>query len=215
MTYTPKSDFSIWINGFPRLVWETCSDPFNFKDERCMRVYGSSVVKLGNCILGDTLEPPHFILVAIYQTYSQANISAFYQENGKVGQQLSSNHPMDMRLTNSRQIYQREETLDLTLTSGRFEFTRRLYNLVKMFKRDDGKAFYEHSFLKGLAAYIKTDAFDGTLYSRKSKDRKTDTGTSSEGGGGPAGSGVTVQGYELVSDVIKDGKGIFEPMYKV
>ena len=122
---------------------------------------------------------------------------------------------MNMRL-NSHQIYQREELLNLTLEFGRFEFTRRLYNLAKIFKRDNRNALYGvHSFVRGLEAYIKTDEFDGTLYSRKSKKRKTDTGTSLEGGGEPAGSGVTVQGYDLVSDVIIDSMGVLEPLYKV
>ena len=126
------------------------------------------------------------------------------------------NHPMNMRLTtNSRQIYQRDEPLDLRCMSGRFEFTRRLYKLAKIFKSDNRNAFYDHSFVRGLAAYIKTDEFDGTVYSRKYKKRKTDAGTSLEDGGEPAGSGFTVQGYELISDVIVDGKDVFEPLYKV
>ena len=88
-TYTPQSDFSIWINKFPRLVWEICSDPFKHKDKQRMRDYGTSIVKLGNCILKDKGEPPHFILVAIYQTATDAIISAFYQENNNVSKQLS------------------------------------------------------------------------------------------------------------------------------
>ena len=122
---------------------------------------------------------------------------------------------MDMRLTNLRQIYQRKELLDLTSMSGRAAFARRLRKLAKMFKGDDKNAFNEHSFAKGLVAYVNTDEFDGTLYSRKSKKRKTDTGSSPEGGGGPAGSGYTVQGYELISDIIKNARDIFEPLYKV
>ena len=125
------------------------------------------------------------------------------------------NHPMNMRLTNSRQIYQLEEELDLTCMSGRFDFTQRLYKLAKIFKSDNRNAFYDHSFVRGLAAYIKTDEFDGTVYSRKSKKRKTDAGTSLEGGGEPAGSGFTVQRYELISDVIINGKDVLEPLYKV
>jgi hypothetical protein len=35
-------------------------------------------------------------------------------------------HPMNMRLTNLRQIYQRVEALHLTHEFGRFEFTRHL-----------------------------------------------------------------------------------------
>jgi hypothetical protein len=84
-TYTPTSDFSIWINKFPRLVWEVCSDPYYHKDNLAMHAYGTSVVKLGNCILEDRGQPPHFILVAIYQTFSEANISLLYQKNGEVG----------------------------------------------------------------------------------------------------------------------------------
>ena len=88
-TYTPQSDFSIWINNFPRLVWEICSDPYH-KDKHRMRAYGTSIVKLGNCILKDKSEPPHFILVAIYQTATDATISAFYQDDdGKVSRRLS------------------------------------------------------------------------------------------------------------------------------
>ncbi|SRR6266581_1287355 len=120
-----------------------------------------------------------------------------------------------MRLTNSPQIYrQAGTTFDLECTSGRFEFTRLLYKLAKMFKSDDENPFHEHPFAKGLAAYTRTDKFDGTLYGR-SKKRKTDTGTSRGGGGEPAGSGVTVQGYELISDVIKNDLDILEPLYKV
>jgi hypothetical protein len=85
-TYTPRSDFSICINNFPRLVWEICSDPYKDKDKHRMRAYGTSIVKLGNLILEDIGLPPHFILVAIYQTPSEAIISTFYQENGKVSQ---------------------------------------------------------------------------------------------------------------------------------
>jgi len=213
-TYTPCSDFSILMNGFPRLVWELCSDLRTRSDERRMRAYGTSVVKLGNYILKDRHQPPRFILVAIYQTPEAVNISTFYQKNDKVCQQLSSNRPMHLRLTNSCQIYQRVEKLDLTSRIGRFEFTRRLYKLVEMFKSDDEYAFSNHPFTKGLAAFIKTDDFDGTLSSRKSKQqRKTDTGSSP--GGGPSGPGFTVQGYELISDVEKDGKDIFEPLFKV
>jgi hypothetical protein len=217
--YTPCSDFSIFMNGFPRLVWELCSDLRTRSDERRMRAYGTSVVKLGNYILKDGHQPPRFILVAIYQTPEAVNISTFYQENDKVCQQLSSNRPMHLRLTNSCQIYQRVEKLDLTSRIGRFEFTRRLYKLVEMFKSDDEYAFSNHSFTKGLAAFIKTDNIDGTLYSRQSKKRKTDTrpspDTSSSPGGGPSGSGFTVQGYELISDVIEDGKDLFEPFLEV
>ena len=83
-TYTPVSNFSIWINGFPRLVWEVCSDQRAHKDELRMRAYGTSVVKLGNCILVDRHEPPHFILVAIYQTDLNVDFSLFYEQNGKV-----------------------------------------------------------------------------------------------------------------------------------
>jgi len=54
-----------------------------------MRAYGTSIVKLGNCILKDKGELPHFILVAIYQTSTRAIISAFYQENNNVSKQLS------------------------------------------------------------------------------------------------------------------------------
>jgi len=90
---------------------------------------------------------------------------------------------------------------NLRSMSGRFDFTQRLYNLAKIFKSDDKNAFYEHSFVRGLAAYVKTDDFDGIVYSRKAKKRKTDAGTSLEGGGEPAGSGPTVQGYELISTV--------------
>jgi len=194
-TYTPISDFSIWINKFPRLVWEVCSDPYYHKDKLGMRAYGTSIVKLGNRILEDRGRQPHFILVAIYQTNLEAIISTFYEENGK--------------------IYQREETLYLIREFDRFEFTRRLYNLAKIFKSDDRNAFYDHSFVRGLAAYVKTDHFDGTLYSRKSKKRKINAGTSLEGGGEPAGSGVTVQGYELISDVIMNGKDVLEPLYKL
>jgi hypothetical protein len=120
-----------------------------------------------------------------------------------------------------RQIYQREETLDLACWSGRFEFTRRLYKLAKIFKSDHGNTFYEHPFAKGLAAYVKTDEFDGSVHVRMSTryeedtDTDTDTGTSLEGGDGPAGSGVTVQGYELISEVINIGKGFLAPLYKV
>jgi len=214
-TYTPCSDFSVWINKFPRLVWEVCSDPCNQKDERGIYTYGTSVVKLGNCILVDRGRPPHFILVAIYQTATQARISAFYQGDGTVSRRLSSNHSMDIRLTNSRQIYRREDKLDLECRSGRFELTRRLYKLAKIFKSDDENAFNEHPFAKGLAAYVKTDEFDGTVHVRMSTTCKTDTETSLEGGDGSAGSGVTVQGYELISDVIEIGKDILEPLYKV
>jgi hypothetical protein len=89
---------------------------------------------------------------------------------------------------------------------------------TKMFKGNDKNAFNEHSFAKGLMAYVNTDEFDSTLYSRKSKKCKTDTGrsgSSPEGGGEPAGTGFTVQGHELISDVIKNAKDIFEPLYKV
>jgi hypothetical protein len=89
-TYTPESDFSIWINGFPRLVWEICSDPYLYRDKWRMRASGISIVKLGNCILIDKGKPPHFILVAIYQTAeSKVHFSVLYEENGKVSQQLS------------------------------------------------------------------------------------------------------------------------------
>jgi hypothetical protein len=44
---------------------------------------------------------------------------------------------------------------------------------------------------------------------------KTDTGTSLKGEDGPAGSGVTIQGYELISVVIKIGEDILELLYKV
>jgi len=90
-TYTPQSDFSIWINNFPRLVWEVCSDPRKHKDKhRMMRACGTSIVKLGNCILKAKGEPPEFILVAIYQTATDATISAFYQDDdGKVSRRLS------------------------------------------------------------------------------------------------------------------------------
>ena len=135
--------------------------------------------------------------------------------SGKVSQQLSSNHPIDMRLANSRQIYQWKEPLDLTNMSGRAEFTQRLYNLAKTFEADDENPFNGHSFAQGLAAYVNTDEFDSTLYSRKTKERKTDTGTSPEGDAGPVGSDFTVQGYELISDVIKNVKDTFEPLYKV
>ena len=53
------------------------------------------------------------------------------------------------------------------------------------------------------------------MYSQESKKRKTDTGTSLEDCGEPAGYGVTVQGYGLLSDVIIDGEGVLEPLYKV
>ena len=54
-----------------------------------MRAYGTSVVKLGNRILMDRGRSPHFVLVAIYQTASEAIISAFYEENLKVSQRPS------------------------------------------------------------------------------------------------------------------------------
>ena len=212
-TYTPTCDFSVWIDNFPRLVWEVCSD--QHKDELRMRAYGTSIVKLANCILVDRHESPHFVLVAIYQTDVRVDFSVFYEVSGKVSQQLSSNHPIDMRLANSRQIYQWKEPLDLTNMSGRAEFTQRLYNLAKTFEADDENPFNGHSFAQGLAAYVNTDEFDSTLYSRKTKKRKTDTGTSPEGDAGPAGSDFTVQGYELISDVIKNVKDTFEPLYKV
>jgi len=100
-TYTPCSDFSVCINKFPRLVWEVCSDPYKQKDEWRSLAYGTSIVKLANYILADRGQSPHFILVVIYQTATHAKISTLYQDNGKVGRQLSLNQPMDMRLTNS------------------------------------------------------------------------------------------------------------------
>ncbi len=95
-TYTPRSDFSIWINKFPGLVWEVCSGPYHKKGEWRSLAYGTSVVKLANYILADRDQSPHFVLVAIYQTATHAKISTLYQDqdNGKVGRQLSLNHPM-------------------------------------------------------------------------------------------------------------------------
>jgi hypothetical protein len=87
--YTPRSDFSIWINGFPRLVWEYCSGPYHHRNNWRMRAYGTSIVKLANRVLIDKGKPPHFILVAIYQIDSRLAFSALYEENGKVSQQSS------------------------------------------------------------------------------------------------------------------------------
>jgi hypothetical protein len=122
-----------------------------------------------------------------------------------------------MRLTNSRQIYEHGDILDLNSMNGRFEFTRRLYKLATIFKRDDRSTFSDHAFVRGLAAYIKTDAFEGTIYSRKStgKKRKADAPTPLEGGGEPSGSVAAVQGYELISDVIMSDKVVLEPLWKV
>jgi hypothetical protein len=83
-TYTPISDFSIWINNFPRLLCEICSDPNKYKDKHRMRACGTSIVKLGNRILENMGQPPEFILVALYLTYSEAIISTFYEEDEKV-----------------------------------------------------------------------------------------------------------------------------------
>ena len=179
-----------------------------------MLACGTSIVKLGNCILTDRNQPPRFILVSIYQTPSQAKIYILYQDGNKVSHWLSSNH---MRLTNSHQIHQMEgPALNLETMAGPFEFTRRLYKLAKIFKSDDENTFREHSFAKGLAAYVQTDHFDGTLYGGQNpKKCKTDTGNSPGGGGGPTGSGFTVQGYKLVSDIIQNDQDILEPLYKV
>jgi hypothetical protein len=122
-----------------------------------------------------------------------------------------------MRLTNSCQIYEHGDILNLDLMNGRFEFTRRLYKLATIFKRDDRSTFSDHAFVRGLAAYIKTDAFEGTIYSQKltGKKPKADSLTSLESGGEPSGSGAPVEGYELISDVIVSDKFVLEPLWKV
>jgi hypothetical protein len=94
-TYTPRSDISIWINGFPRLIWEVCSDPSHQKDELRMLVCGSSVVKLANLILKDEHQPPNFVLVSIYQTATEATFYLLYQDGNKVSHWLSSNYLID------------------------------------------------------------------------------------------------------------------------
>lgn len=48
--YTPQSDFSLWINDFPHLVWELCLDPCTHTDDLCMWACVTSIAKLGNRI---------------------------------------------------------------------------------------------------------------------------------------------------------------------
>ena len=83
-----------------------------------------------------------------------------------VSQQSSLNHPMDMRLTDSHQIYQHQnEPLDLITMHDCIEFTQQPHKLVKKFKSDHRNTFYQHTFIKGLAAYVMTNEFNSFLFS--------------------------------------------------
>ena len=153
------------ILDFPRLVWEVCSDQHIHKDGLRVQAYETSIVKLGNCILVGRHEPPRRLQgeLTIVEPSDGYEVDKFTSDLSTEGAARSDQYERSCRICSA--------------TS----------QTCKDFKGDDKNAINEHSFAKGLAAYVNTDEFDSTLYSRKSKKRKTDTGSSPEGGGGPAG----------------------------
>lgn len=81
--WTPASDFTVLLNGFPRLVVEVCSNP-NRADNIQARllVYGASVVRLANHILKTKGKRKSFVLVAIYITdEGRAEFSLLYEDD--------------------------------------------------------------------------------------------------------------------------------------
>ncbi|KAH9043912.1 hypothetical protein EDB85DRAFT_1885418 [Lactarius pseudohatsudake] len=62
--YTPQSDFSMSIGGFPHLVAKVVSDRGSGKDKNRMLLQASWLVRLGNFLCKG--EPPKFAIKAIY-----------------------------------------------------------------------------------------------------------------------------------------------------
>jgi hypothetical protein len=60
--YTPSSDFSVTMRGFPVLILEVCSDPAKMLDKNRMQLQASCLVRLGNALCKEQ----HFVVRAIY-----------------------------------------------------------------------------------------------------------------------------------------------------
>jgi hypothetical protein len=78
--YTPKSDFSIVVKGYPILLLEVSSAPTSEADMRRMQLQVACLVRLGNALTasGST----NFFLRAIYiDNVYQATEYTFYQRS--------------------------------------------------------------------------------------------------------------------------------------
>lgn len=78
--WTPRSDFSVWIKGFPRLVVEICTNAQGQIDRSRMLLSAASVVRLANHILRNKNLPSNFVLVAIYMFGMTAELHLVYEK---------------------------------------------------------------------------------------------------------------------------------------
>ncbi|KAH9034851.1 kinase-like domain-containing protein [Lactarius pseudohatsudake] len=111
--YTPRSDFSIILNGLPVLLLEVSSDPGR-ADERRMLLEAACLVRLGNSLLRTASR--NFLVKAIY-------IDANYH---------AIEHTLFQRDTQAgrRDVEHFFTTFDLTDKEKSFEFIFRLYNFL-------------------------------------------------------------------------------------
>jgi hypothetical protein len=62
--YTPRSDFSLSIDGFPHVILEISSDKIKKRDHNRMLLQASCLVRLGNMLIAD--KSSTFFIKAIY-----------------------------------------------------------------------------------------------------------------------------------------------------
>lgn len=82
--YSPRSDFSISMGGFPHLLLEVSSDKLKERDKNRMLLQASCLVRLGNALLGD--QSSTFFVKAIYINHDYCAVEYTLYQRGLDGE---------------------------------------------------------------------------------------------------------------------------------
>ncbi|KAI0684463.1 kinase-like domain-containing protein [Cytidiella melzeri] len=120
-TYRPKSDFSIWSSGLPRLLVVNSTQPGNELmpfDQVRLLLAGASVVRFANRGVAEYSQETNFVLVCVY-----------VEDNGTTVRYLLFQNSRDSA------VYYTKDTFLVSKSQDRVIFARDLHNLSYMLGR--------------------------------------------------------------------------------
>ncbi|KLO08979.1 kinase-like protein [Schizopora paradoxa] len=205
--WTPRCDFAVMLNNIPRLVLEVSSQR-NCADRLRMMVYGGIVVRLANSILKSHGREKKFVLMAIYMVKKDAECYLLYQP------------------TDSHQVCHTGNAYDLRSETDRVKFTAMLYNFARVLREEEGPLKRNQPEIDALISAVKEFSIE-TLHFHIGKSRskkQPPTEGNEEGSDADEEQGMVeddemrdeefeLAGYEPVSDKIRVGRDVFEPLF--